>query len=238
MRGSVIVISGIDSGVGKTVATGLLAKALLDQGSSVTTQKLVQTGCAAPVAEDIAEHRRIMGIGLTEEDLNDQSAPYVFRYPASPHLAAALENMSIDIMTVRRTTFRLQRLYDTVLLEGAGGLLVPLESDLLFADYVRDAGYPLILVSSSRLGGINHTLLSVEACLSRGIVLRGIIFNRYKERDRIVADDALETIRRTLKRYGLASPVVTLDEKGFAADTLELLGLTNPSSRRQHVYRP
>jgi len=225
MKGSVTVISGIDTGTGKTVATGLLARALLDHGASVITQKIVQTGCPGRIAEDIIEHRRIMGCELSEEDLQGLTSPCVFAYPASPHLAARLENRPVDVMAIRRSTFMLQQRYRTVLLEGAGGLLVPLSPDLLLADYIRDAGYPLLLVTSSRLGSINHTLLAVEACLKRGIPLRGIVFNRFQEADRIIADDAIGIIRHFLKRYGLSSPVVTLDENGLEEPAPELLGL-------------
>jgi dethiobiotin synthetase len=225
MRGAVTVISGIDTGTGKTVATGLLARAVLDRGVSVITQKLVQTGCPGRIAEDILEHRRLMGCELTEEDLQGVTSPCVFAYPASPHLAARLENRPVDVMAIRRSTFRLQHRYTTVLLEGAGGLLVPLSPDLLLADYIRDAGYPLLLVSSSRLGSINHTLLAVEACMKRGIHLQGIVFNRFQEADRLIADDAIGTIRHFLKRYGLSAPVVTLDENGLEKHAPELLGL-------------
>ena len=82
MKGSVTVISGIDTGTGKTVATGLLARALLAHGASVITQKLVQTGCPGRIAEDIIEHRRIMGCELNEEDLQGLTSPCVFAYPA------------------------------------------------------------------------------------------------------------------------------------------------------------
>ena len=225
MRGSVIAVSGIDTGTGKTIVTGLLAKALTGRGVRVITQKIVKTGCRGNVADDVLEHRRLMGIGLTEDDREGLTSPYIFTYPGSPHLAASLEKREIDIMTIRRATFRLQQRYSMVLLEGAGGLLVPLDDERLLADYFRDAGYPLLLVSSSRLGSINHTLLSLEACLKRGISLKGLIFNRYRESDRTVGENALDTIRRHLKRYGLSSPVITLDENGFDHDAPELLGL-------------
>jgi len=225
MRGTVIAVSGIDTGTGKTIATGLLARALLDCGQSVITQKIVQTGSPGGVSEDILEHRRLMGCGLLEEDREGLTCPYLFAYPASPHLAAGLENRTIDLMTIRRATFRLQQRYRTVLLEGAGGLLVPLTDELLFADYIRDAGYSLLLVTSSRLGSINHTLLSIEACMKRGITLKGVIFNRVQEADKLIGDDAIGTIRHFLSRYGLSAPVVTLAENDFEEYASELLGL-------------
>ncbi|MBN1278520.1 MAG: ATP-dependent dethiobiotin synthetase BioD [Chlorobiaceae bacterium] len=225
MKGSVIAVSGIDTGTGKTVATGLLGRAMLDCGVQVITQKLVQTGCAGRVAEDIFEHRRIMGIGLMAEDLDGLTSPYVFPYPASPHLAAKLGKQIIDLAALRRATFRLQQSYGTVLLEGAGGLLVPLDGDQLLADYIRDAGYPLLLVTSSRLGSINHTLLSIEACLTRGISIKGILFNRFREVDRLIGDDSLDMIRHFLKRYGISAPLATMDEHGLQAGAASLFGL-------------
>ena len=75
MKGSVVAVSGIDTGIGKTYATGLLAKALLEEGRNVITQKIVQTGCEG-VAEDVVEHRRIMGIGLQDVDREGFTSPY------------------------------------------------------------------------------------------------------------------------------------------------------------------
>lgn len=225
MRGRVLAISGIDTGIGKTVATGWLARAFAVSGVRTITQKIAQTGCAG-VSEDIAAHREIMGIGLQDVDLDGTTCPYIFGFPASPHMAAAREGREIDVMTIRRATFMLQKRYELVLLEGAGGLLVPLTSGLLFADYVRDAGYGLVLVSSPRLGSINHTLLSLEACISRGIELRALIYNRYGEADREIADDTRQVIERSLKHYGLGSvPLVDLDSNGFVPDARALLNI-------------
>ena len=89
MKGSVLAVSGIDTGIGKTYATGLIAKALLRQGKAVITQKIVQTGCEG-VAEDILKHRHLMGIGLQDVDREGLTSPYVFRYPASPHLSGRM----------------------------------------------------------------------------------------------------------------------------------------------------
>ncbi|MBL6957333.1 MAG: AAA family ATPase, partial [Chlorobium phaeobacteroides] len=86
MNGNVIAIAGIDTGIGKSVATGLLARSLLESGSRVITQKMVQTGCQ-DVSEDILLHREIMGVPLQDVDRDGTTCPYVFSYPASPHLA-------------------------------------------------------------------------------------------------------------------------------------------------------
>ncbi len=224
MSGTVIAISGIDTGIGKTYATALLAKALLQQGKKVITQKIVQTGCEG-IAEDIIEHRRLMGIGLQDADREGLTSPAVFRYPASPHLSAALEGAQIDLHHIRNTTHALQQRYNLVLLEGVGGLLVPLAPDLLFADYIRDAGYPLLLVTSPRLGSINHTLLSIEACVKRGIVLQGVIYNCFGKIDKLIADDTREVIRHYLRKAGFSAPLIDLRDGLLDPDALAQLSL-------------
>ncbi|MBN1928065.1 MAG: ATP-dependent dethiobiotin synthetase BioD [Chlorobiaceae bacterium] len=230
MRGAVIAVGGIDTGIGKTAVTGHLARHFAETGLRVITQKIAQTGCEG-VSEDIAAHRELMGVPLQEADRDGTTCPYVFRYPASPHLAAAMEGREIDIMTIRRSTFKLQLRYDLVLLEGVGGLLVPLTPELLFADYVRDAGYGLVLVTSPRLGSINHTLLSLEACATRGIEVRGIVYNRFFPADDLIASDTRKVIAAALKRYGFGdAPLVDLDAGGLAATADDLQCILNPQN--------
>ncbi|MFZ4523960.1 MAG: dethiobiotin synthase [Chlorobium sp.] len=224
MKGSVLVISGIDTGIGKTIVTGQLAKALLLHGKNVITQKIVQTGCEG-ISDDIVEHRRLMGIGLQDVDRDGLTCPYLFRYPASPHLSARMEGAEIDLMQIRRATLFLQKRYELVLLEGVGGLLVPLAPDLLFADYVRDAGYGLLLVTTPRLGSINHTLLSIEACLKRRIPLRGVIYNCFDNIDTLIADDTREVIQHYLSKAGLTAPVINLCDGALDDDVVLRLSL-------------
>jgi dethiobiotin synthetase len=231
MRGSVLVVSGIDTGIGKTVATGLFARHFAEAGVRTITQKITQTGCEG-ISEDIVKHRELMGIPLQEADLDGTTCPYVFCCPASPHLAAAMEGREIDIMTIRRSTFKLQKLFDLVLLEGVGGLLVPLSPELLFADYVRDAGYSLVLVSSSRLGSINHTLLSLEACATRHIPVRAVLYNRFFDTDEAIAIDTRKVIAAALKRHGFdCAPVIDFDGGGLSVEADDLRRIINPPGR-------
>ncbi len=219
MKGTVTAVTGIDTGIGKTFVTGLLAAGLLGKGRKVITQKIVQTGCAG-IPEDIVEHRRLMGTGLQDVDREGITCPYVFSYPASPHLAARMEGAEIDIMRIRRMTFTLQRNYEIVLLEGAGGFLVPLTPDLLFADYLRDAGYGVILVTVPRLGSINHTLLSIESCMKRGIAIRAVIYNHYQDAGPEITGDTKDVIVRFLAREGSSAPVVSLRDGVFEHEVI------------------
>ena len=162
MKQNVYFVSGIDTDAGKSYATGFLAREWNKNGQRTITQKFIQTGNIGH-SEDIDLHRRIMGIPFTEEDKEGLTMPEIFSYPASPHLASQLDNRPIDFGKIKRATEELSERYDFVLLEGAGGLMVPLTTELLTIDYIAQENYPLIFVTSGKLGSINHTLLSLEA---------------------------------------------------------------------------
>ena len=193
-KGNVYFISGIDTSVGKTAATGAIAKALAQAGKRVITQKMIQTGCEQ-VSEDIEEHRRIQGIPFTEEDREGWTCPYIFSYPCSPHMAAAKDGRTIDLQVITQATERLRERYEYVLLEGAGGLMVPNDFQSLTIDYIRDQGYPLILVTSGKLGSINHTLLSLFAAEQYGIPVKAIVYNQYPHIDGLIEANTLEYLR-------------------------------------------
>lgn len=191
-------ISGIDTDIGKTVATGILAKQLLDQGESIITQKLVQTGNDG-FSEDIAKHRHLMQKNDFIEDGEGLTAPQIFKYPASPHLATYLENTHLDLDKISASTQVLAERYDVVLLEGAGGLMVPLTIDLLTIDYVAQHNYPIILVTSGRLGSINHTLLSLYALKQFGVALHSIVFNAIHDaQDEIISQDTRQYLQQKM----------------------------------------
>ena len=137
-----------------------------------------------------------------EADRERLTMPEIFTYPCSPHLAAEIDHRDIDFDKIEQASQVLLQSYDRVLLEGAGGLMVPLTRDLLTIDYVAQKNYPLILVTSGRLGSINHTLLSLEAIEKRGIRLHSVLYNLYPENeDKIIQHDTEEYIRTWLERH-------------------------------------
>ena len=206
---SVLFISGIDTDIGKTYATGMLAKALMQQGINVITQKLVQTGVAINpdsgvigIADDIIVHRELMGMTLQPCDIDSTTCPYRYEKPASPHLAAKLANKVLNPDVITSATKILQADYKVVLLEGAGGLLVPITEQLLTLDYIVEQGYPVILVTSGRLGSINHTLLSLEAITSRGLKVHSVIYNHIHDNaaqtDKQIATSTIDFLQNYL----------------------------------------
>lgn len=170
-------VSGIDTDAGKTICTGWLARELMRTGRTVATMKLVQTGCRS-FSPDIRLHRRIMGLKLPEDDTG-LTAPALFSYPASPHLAAEIDAKQIDLEHLADCAQRLSETYEVVLVEGAGGLAVPLTRKVLAVDFAAAQDWPIVFVTSGRLGSINHTLLSLEAIERRNAVLSALVFNDF-----------------------------------------------------------
>ena len=201
MIAPVYFISGIDTGIGKTYSTGFLAKQMNAQGIKTITQKLIQTG-NTDVSEDIEQHRKIMGMGWFPEDETKLTMPEIFTYPASPHLATEIDQREIDFKKIESATEALREKYDAVLLEGAGGLMVPLTRELLTIDYIFQKKFPVILVSSGRLGSINHTLLSLEALKLRNIELYALAYNLNDEsKDEIISKDTSDYLKGYLTQH-------------------------------------
>ncbi len=192
-------ISGVDTDCGKTYVAARLAAHLRASGRNVITQKPVQTGCTT-VAEDLVEHRKVMGCNMLPEDREKRTCTYLFPIPASPHLSARLAGQSIDVSQISKDTQYLLQRYDIVLVEGAGGLMVPLTDELLTIQYVAAQKLPLILVTTSKLGGINHAILSMEVCRVYGVELHIVVYNRFPSDDKVMADDAYEVISQHAKR--------------------------------------
>ena len=185
MKQNVYFVSGIDTDAGKSYATGFLAREWNKNGQRTITQKFIQTGNIGH-SEDIDLHRRIMGISFTEEDKKGLTMPEIFSYPASPHLASQLDNRPIDFGKIKRATEELSERYDFVLLEGAGGLMVPLTTELLTIDYIAQENYPLIF----------------EAIQKHGIVLDTVLYNMYPTvKDKTIQNDTMNFIQNWLKKY-------------------------------------
>lgn len=201
MESQIYFISGIDTDAGKSYCTAWYARQLAQNGKRVITQKFIQTGNVGH-SEDIDLHRRIMETGYLPEDREGLTMPEIFSYPCSPHLAARIDRRPIDFNKIERATLELARRYDIVLVEGAGGLMVPLTEEYLTIDYIAEKQYPLLFVTSGKLGSINHTLLSLEAIKNRGIRLDMVLYNLYPTvEDKTIQEDTTQYIKNYLAKH-------------------------------------
>ena len=197
---NIIFISGIDTDAGKTYATAWLAKQLMTKGQTDVTQKFIQTG-NHDFSEDITRHRELMGIDLLPEDFDHTTAPIIFSYPASAQLAAKLDGKDIDLNLVDKSTEILASRYDNVLIEGAGGLMVPITDDFLTIDYISSRKLPVALVTNSKLGSINHTILSLEALKSRNINVKYVLYSTHLDTDATISADTKRYVKQYLAKH-------------------------------------
>jgi dethiobiotin synthetase len=177
MRTKGLFIAGTDTGVGKSiVAAGLVSLARLE-GIEAIGVKPVETGCRIESGVLWPEDGALLQAAGGDAFTLDECAPFRFRLPASPYRAARAEGTSLNLGRMEAHIKFLALAVDLTIVEGAGGLMVPLTEDSLMIDLVRKLGYPVILVARTSLGTVNHTLLSVEALKSRGLAVGGIVLS-------------------------------------------------------------
>jgi dethiobiotin synthetase len=178
-----IFITGTDTDVGKTwVAAGLTA-AFKEQDLNAVYFKPIQSGCPLKegrlVPTDALLARRVAGLTEPLEVLS----PIALRLPLAPGVAAAQAGVEVDLERIAAGFRDLAARYEFLVVEGAGGLYVPLiGTNFLVLDLIRWLGLPLVVVAKAGLGTINHTVLTIKAALAAGIQVAGVILNRYPER--------------------------------------------------------
>lgn len=208
----ILFVTGIDTNIGKTYATAFLANLYAQKGLRIITQKMIQTGCDER-SEDIEMHRQLLGQPYLPEDEAFLTAPIIYSYPCSPHMAARLDNRPLDISLIDKASDELlARGYERIIMEGAGGLMVPITETYLTADFVVERGYPVSIVTNGRLGSINHTLLTLEVCKYRGIEVESVVFNMYPNIDPKITDDTWSYLQQYLSLHFPATAFYKLDE--------------------------
>ena len=185
-------VVGTDTDVGKTIVTVVLLRHLQKRGLQVAPFKPVQTGEIVEdghhVYYDTAMYEKFSLQQLCMQDTNQ----YSFKEAASPHYAAQLEDVTIDMQILLETISSLQKKVDVLVVEGAGGVYVPLNKQHTLLDLIEQSGLPVVVVTRTKLGTINHTMLTLEALKNRNIETIGLVFNGYEKS--AMEDDNIATI--------------------------------------------
>ncbi len=171
MRG--LFVTGTDTGVGKTVVACAVARGLRARGIDVGVMKPAETGVGPDGPLDAIALRD----AAAASDALDLVCPQQFALPAAPTVAAAHEGREVDLGVVDAAWAALRARHDAMVVEGAGGLLVPLATGVTMADLAERFGLPLLIAARGALGTINHTLLSVEACERRRLRVAGVVIS-------------------------------------------------------------
>jgi dethiobiotin synthetase len=203
-------ITGTDTGVGKTVIAGALLLIIRSLGISVCGMKPIETGCMKSKsvvlkAESIESKTHLIpadGMFLKEiadmDDSIDVITPIRFEKPIAPFPASEIEGIPVDIEKIKKAFEDLLRKYDMAVVEGIGGLLVPLKRDYFVLDLAKDFGLPIIIVSRPGLGTINHTLLTVNYAMKEGLNVAGIILNYSRPPENTLAEETNPEVIRQI----------------------------------------
>lgn len=167
-----IFIVGTDTEVGKTYVSCAISSCLKKAGFEFGVLKPFASGSR----EDAVLLGRSAGVNTDVNLIN----PVFLRYPLAPSCSARLEGKKVNIKVALGALGRLKKAYPFVIVEGIGGVMVPLTSRYLLADFIKKTGLPAVIVARSGLGTINHTLLTHEALRKRGIKVLGVIYNMFR----------------------------------------------------------
>jgi dethiobiotin synthetase len=172
-----LFIAGTDTGVGKTIVAAGLVRLAREKGLRALAMKPVETGCPVRSGMLYPEDGAFL-LEASNGDLTlDECTPFRFSLPASPYRAAAMEGKRLKVADIVEHCVALAADADLAIVEGAGGLMVPLGERVMMIDVIVRLGYPVLLVARSALGTVNHTMLSLEALEHRGITTVGIVLS-------------------------------------------------------------
>ncbi len=172
-----LFVTGTDTGVGKTVVAAGLVRIARNNGLRALAVKPVETGCMVRDGELYPEDGSFLH-QASEEDLTlDECVPFRFSLPASPARAAAAVRSSLHVADLKEHVLALAEDADLIVVEGAGGLLVPIQGSFMMLDLIELLGFPTIIVARSGLGTINHSLLTLHALKQRGLETLGIVLS-------------------------------------------------------------
>jgi len=183
-----VFVTGCDTGVGKTVIAGAIAASIKAHGPDVGVMKPVASGAKEIenklVSEDVVYLKKI--IDNTDDDALVN--PILLKPPIAPTIAASKAGIPINIDKILKAYEALTSRHDFVVVEGVGGLMVPIDDTLFVADLARKMDLALVIVTGDYLGAINHTLLTIEYARNRNLRIKGIVINMLKNGDDLVRE--------------------------------------------------
>jgi dethiobiotin synthetase len=189
-----VFVTGTDTGVGKTVVAAAVCAALRVRGERVAVWKPVVTGTEEPRDPDWPPDEELLALAAGMESA--QVAPLTFGQAVSPHLAAELAGSAIEPAALLASARAAWAGADSLVVEGVGGLLVPLTSGFLVRDLARELALPLVVAARPGLGTINHTLLTVEAARAVGLRVVGVVLTPWPEDASVMERSNRDTIER------------------------------------------
>lgn len=187
-----LFVTGTDTGVGKTIVAAALAKLLEERGVNVGVMKPAESGVANPSA--LGQDAALLKWAANSSLSNDEIAPYRLKAALAPSVAAAEEKIRIDYNRLLQQAREIIDSHEFTIIEGAGGLMVPLSGGFLMADFAAALKLPLLVVCRPALGTVNHTLLTLFAARTMGLPIAGYMINRMPKQRTLAEEKAAHTL--------------------------------------------
>jgi dethiobiotin synthetase len=207
-------VTGTDTGVGKTVVAAALCRDLIAAGQRVAYYKPAQTGCGPDDPGDAGFVSAAAGVE-THEGLR-------LAEPLAPAVAAARAGVTVDVAALAGKARRLAATVDTLVVEGAGGLLVPLSESVTMADFAGELGADLVVVARPGLGTLNHTILTMEAVRTRGLTVTALVLSGWPDPPGVVEETNLAVLARTGPPIWVVPEIRRLDTEQTSFDGARL----------------
>jgi dethiobiotin synthetase len=224
-----IFITGTDTGVGKTFVSAGIARALRARGIGVGVMKPAETGCRSRDGKLLPADAMTLMRSAEVSDPLDLINPYRFRAPLAPMVAAQQEGRTIDLRKIKEAFRHLAKKHEFLIVEGAGGIMVPLTSRTSYLDLVAELRLPVLIIARPGLGTINHTLLTIMALAARRVPIAGTVFNHSTERRQGPA----ERTNPTVIEYLSGMPV--LGQVHYGQEDFDVLADRLVKMRKQQV---
>jgi len=226
---NIVFVTGTDTGVGKTVVSCALAQSLRAEGVGLKVMKPVETGCSEQDNGELhaQDAQRLLANAESHQAI-EEVVPYRYRTPVAPNVAAEIESRPIDLKQLIENIQTTAKSCELLIVEGAGGLMVPLVDGYSFADLSKELGASTVLVIGSRLGCINHSLLSIELLRSRGITTFGYALSEVNSQgmNDLSEGPAIGSNRETLRKVSASYGLTELAYLPFQSEIWGKDGLT------------
>jgi len=213
-----LFITGTDTEAGKTVVAGGIASSLARRRHRVAVCKPVATGCERRREGLVSEDAEFLAHHANSRFPLDVICPQRFAEPLAPAIAAERAGTRVEWEAIDRAIATMSRESDILIVEGVGGVMVPMDSSHLVLDMIKWLGLPTIIVARAGLGTINHTLLTVEALRRAGAGIAGVVINQYPPETPGIAE---ETNPRAIEKWGKV-PILCMAPKFAGNPTPEL----------------
>ncbi len=217
-------IVGTDTDVGKTIVSAGIANYFKEKQLNFNIQKWVSTGDKEDISQDLIFTFHSLEVNkkdklnfqpklnsLKEYRISRYNNPFSYNFPASPHLSAQLENKKTDLEFIEKSIKYFKNNVDYLIIEGVGGLMVPLSREILLIDLIKKYSVPVIIVTPNVLGTINKTLLSIKALKEYKIRILGLIYNNFFKENTKIQEDNMKTIKifSNIKKLGKINIIKT-----------------------------